>query len=65
MDLGKDKSIMNFCYRDELSERRKNMVLKAFSMMDKSGDGIISASDVINIFDVSRNPDYLEQRLDK
>jgi Ca2+-binding EF-hand superfamily protein len=46
-----------------LTARRKNMVLKAFAMMDKSGNGIITASDIVNIFDVSRNPDFIEGRL--
>jgi Ca2+-binding EF-hand superfamily protein len=41
------------------------MVLKAFAMLDKSGDGVITASDICNIYDVSKNPDYLEGRLDK
>ena len=47
MDLGKQKLILYGDFRDELSERRKNMVLKAFAMMDKSGDGIITASDIV------------------
>jgi len=28
--------------RDDLTERRRNMVLKAFAMMDKDGSGIIT-----------------------
>jgi Ca2+-binding EF-hand superfamily protein len=57
-------SICLLC-REDLTERRKNMVLKAFAMMDKSGDGIITASDIKSIFDVTRNPDYLSGRLSK
>lgn len=33
-------------YRDELSQRRRNMVLKAFAMMDKDGSGIIQVKDI-------------------
>jgi Ca2+-binding EF-hand superfamily protein len=33
-------------YRDELSQRRRNMVLKAFAMMDKDGSGVIQVKDI-------------------
>lgn len=49
--------------RDELNQRRQNIVLKAFAMMDKSGTGTITTSDIMNIYDVSRNPDFIEKRL--
>jgi Ca2+-binding EF-hand superfamily protein len=51
--------------KDDLSERRRNMVLKAFAILDKSGDGVVTASDVLHIYDVSKNPDFLEHRLTK
>ena len=51
--------------RDELNQRRKNMVLKAFAMMDKDGSGIITVKDICGIYDVSRNPDFIEKRLTK
>lgn len=51
--------------RDDLTPRRKNMVLKAFAMMDKSGNGTITVSDICSIYDVSRNPDFIEKRLTK
>ena len=41
------------------------MVLKAFALLDKSGDGVVTASDVLHIYDVSKNPDFLERRLTK
>jgi calcyphosin len=68
-DLNKDGSIsydefMNGL-RDELNDRRRNMVMKAFSMLDKSGDGQITVADIQTIYDVSKNPDYLEGRLTK
>jgi Ca2+-binding EF-hand superfamily protein len=68
-DINGDGSV---CYeeflnglRDELTPRRKNMTLKAFAMMDKSGEGTITISDICNIFDVSKNPDFIERRLTK
>lgn len=48
--------------RDELTERRRNMVEKAFAMLDKSGDGTITIEDIAGIYDVSMNPEFLEGR---
>ena len=48
-----------------MNERRKNMVLKAFAMLDKTGDGQITFEDVKNLFDVSGSPDFAERRLTK
>jgi len=41
------------------------MVLKAFAMMDKDGGGIITVSDIVSIYDVSKNPDFIEKRKSK
>jgi len=51
--------------REELSERRLNMVKKAFAMLDKDGSGKITVSDVINIYDVAMNPEFLEGKKTK
>ena len=51
--------------RETLSERRIKITEKAFCLLDKSGDGVITASDICNIYDVSKNPDYLNNRLTK
>jgi len=48
-----------------MNERRKNMVQKAFAMMDKTGDGRITVEDIEKVYDVSRNPDFLEKRLSR
>jgi len=48
--------------RDELTARRKVMVQKAFSMLDKSGEGCVTVSDIASIYDVSMNPEFLEGR---
>lgn len=66
-DLNNDGSI---CYeefisgmRDELNPRRKNMVLKAFAILDREGKGSVTVQDIVSIYDVSRNPDFIEKRL--
>lgn len=41
------------------------MVLKAFAMMDKNGSGTITVSDIAAVYDVSKNPEFIEKRLTK
>jgi Ca2+-binding EF-hand superfamily protein len=41
------------------------MVAKAFAMLDKDGCGEITIKDIIGIYDVSRNPEFLESRKTK
>jgi Ca2+-binding EF-hand superfamily protein len=48
-----------------MNERRRNMVLKAFAMLDKTGDGKITLEDVKEIYDVAGTPDFAERRLTK
>lgn len=64
MDCGKQGSF-NFPYRDELTERRAHMVAKAFAMLDKDNSGQITISDIIAIYDVSKNPEFIEGRKTK
>lgn len=52
-------------YRDELTERKKAMVEKAFSQLDKDGSGFISVSDVINIYDVKSHKEFQEGKKTK
>jgi len=51
--------------RDELSERRLNMVKKAFMMLDKDGSGQLTTSDIAGIYDVSMNAEFLEGKKTK
>lgn len=51
--------------REELSERRTKITEKAFRLLDRSGEGVITASDICAIYDVAKNPDYLNSRLTK
>lgn len=41
------------------------MVDKAFKFMDKDGSGFINASDVINIYDVSKNKEFIDKKKTK
>lgn len=41
------------------------MVHKAFNTLDREGSGVITVSDIHNVYDVSCNPDFLEGRLNK
>ena len=52
-------------FRDELSERRARMVEKAFCMLDKNNSGTITIEDIIGIYDVSMNPEFIEGRKTK
>jgi len=51
--------------RDEMSPRRAKMVQKIFNRFDRDGSGKIDIGDVLNIFDVSVNPDFIEHRKTK
>ena len=51
--------------RDEMSPRRAKMVHKIFNRLDRDGSGKIDISDVLNIYDVSVNPDFIEHRKTK
>lgn len=51
--------------KDELTERRVNMVKKAFARLDIDGSGRVTIKDIIDIYDVSMNPEFLEGRKSK
>ncbi len=52
-------------YREELPERRKKLVDKAFKILDKTGEGILTVEDLIGVYDVSMNPEFIEGRKSK
>mmetsp|Transcript_42301 Transcript_42301/g.30511 ORF Transcript_42301/g.30511 Transcript_42301/m.30511 type:complete len:96 (-) Transcript_42301:606-893(-) len=41
--------------REPLTERRLNMVKKAFALMDRDGSGILGVKDIAHLYDVSHN----------
>ena len=48
--------------RDELTERRRKMVEKAFMMLDRDRSGQLNINDLIAVYDVSMNPEFIEGR---
>ena len=46
--------------RDPLTERRKNMVEKAFNLIDRNNNGSIGIADIDAIYDVSQNQDFID-----
>jgi len=51
--------------REPLTERRLNMVKKAFALMDKDGSGTVGVKDISNIYDVSQNQDFIDGKKTK
>jgi len=51
--------------REELTDRRKRMVQKAFQILDRDGSGVINIKDIIDVYDVSMNPEFIEGRKSK
>ena len=45
--------------REPLNERRKKIVQKAFSQLDRNGSGVITIGDIIEIYDVRSNEDFI------
>ena len=60
---GKTADIMND--RDEMTPRRAAMVQKIFTMMDRDGSGQLTVADILDIYDVSTNQDFIERRKTK
>jgi Ca2+-binding EF-hand superfamily protein len=51
--------------RDELAGRRLAMTKKAFIMMDRDKSGVITKEDLIGIYDVSKNPYFINRQKTK
>lgn len=49
--------------KGDLSERRRNMVNKAFDIMDRDGSGVLTIEDLRGIFNGSKHPDVLAGRI--
>jgi Ca2+-binding EF-hand superfamily protein len=43
--------------RGEMNDFRKNLANKAFTLMDKDGDGIIKVSDIKGVYSAKNHPD--------
>lgn len=51
--------------RDEMTPRRGKMVEKVFKSLDRDGTGVINMADIVQIYDVSMNPEFMEQKKTK
>jgi len=51
--------------RDDMNPRRAKMVEKIFKRLDRDGSGVVNLIDVVQIYDVSLNPDFVEQKKTK
>ena len=51
--------------RDEMTPRRAKMVEKVFRSLDRDGTGVINLGDVVQIYDVSMNPEFIEMKKTK
>lgn len=43
--------------RGEMTEPRRNLVMRAFKMLDKTGDGIIAIEDIKGVYNARNHPD--------
>ena len=46
--------------RDEMSQRKKDMVERAFQLLDKDGSGIVNGADLAHLYDVSHHKEFQE-----
>jgi Ca2+-binding EF-hand superfamily protein len=51
--------------RDDMTPRRVKMVEKIFKNLDRDGSGVIQLADIVQIYDVSMNPEFIEQKKTK
>lgn len=46
--------------RDPLSARRRDLVGRAFALMDKDGSGVVSGKDIAHLYDVTQAKEFQE-----
>ena len=51
--------------RGDLNDRRVQMVHMAYNVLDKSGDGLVTIADIMDIYDASYHPDFTSGRKTK
>ena len=51
--------------RGDLNQRRQEMVMMAYDVLDKSGDGLVTIEDIMSIYDASFHPDFASGRKTK
>lgn len=45
--------------RGPMNDRRKNLVLLAYDVLDNTGDGIVDLHDIANVYKVDMHPDFI------
>jgi Ca2+-binding EF-hand superfamily protein len=48
-----------------LTERKKKIVDKAFEVLDRTDKGYVTVKDIINIYDVSKDKDFISGKKSK
>ena len=51
--------------RGPMNERRKELVQMAFEIIDRDGSGSLDINDILDVYDVSKHPDYLAKKKTK
>ena len=51
--------------RDPLTARKKDMVERAFALLDKDGSGVINGKDIAHLYDVSHHKEFQEGKVTK
>ena len=51
--------------RDPLTARKKEMVERAFTLMDKDGSGVVNGEDIAHLYDVSHHKEFKEGKKTK
>ena len=51
--------------RDPLTARKKDMVDRAFALLDKDGSGVINGGDIAHLYDVSHHKEFKEGKKTK
>lgn len=51
--------------RGDISDRRKNLILMAYDVIDKTGDGIVDPADLIDTYDTTKHPDVISGKKTK
>ena len=51
--------VKNFVFQPAIGDSRKNLIMEAFSKMDKTEDGVITIEDLRGVYSVTQHPKYL------
>lgn len=51
--------------RGDLNDRRTDLVIMAYKILDKSGDGLVTIDDIMQIYNASCHPDFISGKKNK